>query len=89
MGKVLLLISKPWQEFTHLRVNPTVSANASMPAMKTLDRVFQYPNDLVRALFAAGVPDHETYAPFLVSDTGLPTFIPVDSAVARRLGVVA
>jgi hypothetical protein len=87
MTKILLLISKPRLEFTHLRVSSTVCKSVEKH-VRTREQEYAHPQELAHALRAAGVPEQETGAPFLVSDTGLPTFIPVSLGVAKRLGIV-
>lgn len=56
--------------------------------MSTTDRFFSHPAELEDALRAAGVSDDDAYAPHLVFNNGLPTFIPVSADIARKLGVL-
>jgi hypothetical protein len=86
MAEVLLLISKIQHEFTRLKVKCAPRQNSEN--LRTLDREFSHPRELESALRAAGVECDEARAPFLVFETGLPTFIRINLDIARKLGVL-
>lgn len=87
MANVFLIIWKPKQEFGQLRIKCCVCSGTRGVSVR--DRQFSSPRDLVSALRFAGVAEDESQAPLQVFHTGLPTFIPVNEDIARRLGVLA
>jgi hypothetical protein len=86
MSKVFLLISKHWDKFTHLQV--TCAVCGSVEGANVKDREFARPVDLEKALRSLGVSEYELQAAHHVFRSGLPTFIPVTSEIARKLGVL-
>jgi hypothetical protein len=86
MTEVLLVISTIRHEFTRLQVK--CALRQSIENLRTLDREFSHPRELESALIAAGVERDEAQAPFLVVETGLPTFIRINLDIARKLRVL-
>lgn len=88
MSKVMLLISTIQRESTHMQVKCTVPHRDGVESISVTDRIFSHPGELENALIAAGVSQQDACAPFHVINNGLPTFIPVSTEVARKLGLL-
>jgi len=69
-------------------VKCAVSRRDGIEDLHTEERFFSHPQELEDALKDAGVSEEEARAPYHVLNNGLPTFIPVNVEIARRLGML-
>lgn len=87
MANVFLIIWKSQQDFGQLRVRCCLRRTTEGISVRDLQ--FSSPRELVSALRFAGVAEDDSQAPLQVFHTGLPTFIPVNEDIAKKLGVLA